>query len=116
MSRPGLIHGLVSWFDCVFEDPKKPHMRVILPTSPYSKPTHWKQTTFYLDLVKGKEITKDTPPLGIPVKKYDTISGSIACVQSKTNFRELDVKISYNHMQLASSKPTKIGIELYKVR
>ena len=44
------IHGLVSWFDCIFEDPKHPDRRVVLATSPGKHATHWKQTTFYMDL------------------------------------------------------------------
>lgn len=74
-----------------------PHLRVVLPTSPYSKETHWKQTTFYLDLVKGKgeQIKKDSV-IGLEVKKGDRLKGSLGCVQATKNFRELDVKISYN--------------------
>ena len=44
------LHGLVGWFDCIFEDPNNPHLAVTLSTSPFKKPTHWKQTTFYMNL------------------------------------------------------------------
>lgn len=111
------IHGLISWFDCIFEDPTAPHLRVVLPTSPYNKDTHWKQTTFYIDLMKGnrEEVKKDTP-VGIEVKKGDRLKGSLACVQGKKNFRELDVKISYNLLQAVDGKERHMGVELYKVR
>lgn len=48
--RNDRIHGLVSWFDCIFEDPKQPDKRVTLSTAPGKHGTHWKQTTFYMDL------------------------------------------------------------------
>lgn len=44
--RNDKVHGLVSWFDCLFSNLENP---VTLSTSPYKKYTHWKQTTFYLD-------------------------------------------------------------------
>lgn len=31
------------------------------------------------------------------MKKDDTLSGSVACIQNGVNKRELDVKISYHH-------------------
>lgn len=37
--RSDKVHGLVSWFDCLFEDLEYP---VTLSTSPYKKYTHWK--------------------------------------------------------------------------
>lgn len=49
MLRNEKVHGLIGWFDCIFEDPKRPELKVTLSTSPYKKATHWKQTTFYLD-------------------------------------------------------------------
>lgn len=42
MLRNDRVHALVGWFDCIFEDPHKPHLAVTLSTSPYKKPTHWK--------------------------------------------------------------------------
>lgn len=56
------MHGLVSWFDTIFSNLKH---EVTLSTSPYSKPTHWKQTTFYIEKA-------------LEVRKNDTLSGSIA--------------------------------------
>lgn len=97
MARNDKVHALVSWFDTIFSDLTNP---VTLSTSPYNAYTHWKQTVFYLD----QELT---------VKKGDNLKGSIAVRKSKTNFRELDVKISYH---LDAPQCNKDFIQLYKVR
>jgi len=72
--------GLVAWFDTGFT--KLPN-KFNLTTSPYKKSTHWSQTIFY---------TKND----LKVKKGDKVVGSIAVRKAKTNFRQLDVKISFN--------------------
>ena len=72
--------GLVAWFDTGFT---KLTNKFNLTTSPYHKSTHWSQTIFY---------TKND----MKVNKGDKVTGSIAVKKSKTNFRQLDVKISYN--------------------
>ena len=72
--------GLVAWFDTGFT---KLSNKFNLTTSPYHKSTHWSQTIFY---------TKND----LKVNKGDKVTGSIAVKKSKTNFRQLDVKISYN--------------------
>lgn len=41
----GVIHGFVTWFDCLFTHGNK---TINLSTSPYKKQTHWKQTIFYI--------------------------------------------------------------------
>jgi protein arginine N-methyltransferase 1 len=71
-------HGLVAWWDTDFSGMQR---KVTLTTSPYCKPTHWKQTVFYF--------SKD-----IDLKRGDILHGSIATRKSLTNFRELDIKIS----------------------
>lgn len=73
------IHGLIAWFDTPFSQLPRP---VTLSTSPYSRYTHWKQTVFYME--------KD-----LDCAEGDVLRGNIACRQSKTNFRELDIKIGY---------------------
>jgi len=55
----------------------------MLSTSPFKKATHWKQTVLYLEH-------------DLKVKKGDVLSGSIAVRKSTTNFRELDIKVSYH--------------------
>ena len=89
--RNDKVHGLVAWFDTLFSNMKH---TINLSTSPYEKPTHWKQTTFYIDKA-------------LNVKKSDTFEGSIAVRQSKNNFRELDVKISYHYKSKANPKDNK---------
>lgn len=42
----GIVHGFVTWFDCIFSHGVK---KITLSTSPYKKQTHWKQTLFYVD-------------------------------------------------------------------
>jgi len=111
--RNDKIHGFVSWFDCIFEDPNHPEKRVVLSTNPGKHGTHWKQTTFYMDL-------KDS--MSMLVKRDDILSGSIACLQSKNNFRELNVKISfYLKRALDKDKPDERAevyakTDYYKVR
>lgn len=78
--RNDYCHGLVAWFDCVFS--KVPN-RITLSTSPYSRTTHWKQVVFYTEN-------------NFKVFKGQVLSGSIAVRKSLTNFRQLDVKISYH--------------------
>ena len=79
-SRDDRFSGLVAWFDTGFTKLTKPYN---LTTSPYKKSTHWSQTIFY---------TKND----LKVKKGDKVTGSIAVKKAKINFRQLDIKISYN--------------------
>ena len=72
--------GLVAWFDTGFT---KLNNKFNLTTSPYHTSTHWSQTIFY---------TKND----LRVNKGDKVTGSIAVKKAKINFRQLDIKISYN--------------------
>jgi len=92
------VHGLVGWFDTEFKHLKKP---VMLSTSPYRPNTHWKQTVLYLE--------KD-----LNVNVGDLLEGSIAIRQSKVNFRELDIKISY-HMEFSAGGKEDF-VNMYKLR
>ena len=96
-TRNDVFSGLICWFDCTFSKLTK---QKELSTSPYTKGTHWKQTTFYAE----KDIT---------VSRGDVLKGSIAVRKSKTNFRELDVKISYNLKGYCSDNSF---YQLYKIR
>lgn len=69
------IHGLVGWFDCNFESMSK---LIILSTSPFSEPTHWKQTIFLF-----KE--------PIIIKSGQTISGKILITKDVSNPRGLKI-------------------------
>lgn len=72
----------------------------MLSTSPYKKYTHWKQTVFYMEQ-------------DLDVREGDRITGNIACRQSTTNFRELDVKIGYEY----DAPRGKVAFQnLYKIK
>lgn len=87
------ISAIIGWFDCHFENLKR---KVVLSTSPFKPYTHWKNTIFYLD----------KPQI---VAAGDTLSGSVAVRQSKENFRELDVKYSFNfHTKNGPAIPTQV--------
>lgn len=73
--KPTIMHGLAAWFTVDFsaaykqaqkqekeekgeskgeangegKESKKKHKALILSTSPFTKPTHWKNTLFYLE-------------------------------------------------------------------
>lgn len=97
ITRNDKVHALVSWFDCHFSDLENP---VTLSTSPYRKYTHWKNVVFYTDY-------------NMRVSKGDVLHGSIAVRKSKTNFRELDVKISYH---LDGDQDRRNFTQMYKIR
>lgn len=67
----GVIHGFVTWFDCLFSHGNK---TINLSTSPYKKQTHWKQTVFYTDAP-------------FEVNPGDQITGNINVVKAKQNPR-----------------------------
>ena len=96
-NRNDTFSGLIGWFDTIF---KKLPNQITLSTSPYTKPTHWKQTTFYHE--------KD-----ISVSQGDTLKGSIAVRKAHKNHREIDVKISY---KLKGYYSESSSYQLYKIR
>ncbi len=51
--------------------------------------------------------------MGRPVKKDDLLEGSLACIQDKKNFRELNVAISYHHMRALNKEKPEYRTELY---
>jgi len=73
---------------------------VTLSTSPFSEYTHWKQSVFYLDQ-------------NLIVRPGDKLHGSIAVRKSKTNFRELDIKISYH---INAPQCNKDFVQMYKFK
>eukprot|EP00760_Papus_ankaliazontas_P028247 PhM_4_TR359/c0_g1_i1/m.71423/K11434/PRMT1; type I protein arginine methyltransferase len=75
-SRDETIHAFVSWFDTPFSY----HENVVLSTTPYSTPTHWKQTVFYL-----------AKP--IKILKGEEIKGTLTCTPNPGNHRDLDIRI-----------------------
>ncbi len=81
VTRDDYAHGLVSWFDIEFTDC---HRLVAFSTGPDAEYTHWKSTVFYLNQ-------------DLMVSADDMITGAITCVPNKTNPRDLDITLSYNH-------------------
>ena len=95
-TRKDMFNGLISWFDIFFD--KLPN-KVEFTTDPFSKSTHWKQVVFYTNV-------------DMKVEKGEKMSGSIAVRKSNTNFRELDVKLSYH----INGKHAKNDLcQLYKI-
>jgi protein arginine N-methyltransferase 1 len=91
-TRNDWMHALVSWFDIFFT--KLPNA-ISFTTGPFNKPTHWKQVVFYT--------SQD-----IPVWKGDSLTGSFALRKSESNFRQLDVKISYHYKDIDFNQLYKI--------
>ena len=78
MKYSDTVHALVVWFDTPFGRLTNP---TVLSTSPFKPYTHWKQSVLYLD----------NP---INVEKGDNLYGTIANRKDRTNFRELNIKVS----------------------
>ena len=98
LKRNDTIHAVACWFEADFSELNNP---VRLTTSPFMKPTHWKQTIFYL-----------SEPV-VAAKQGKTLEGSIAVKKSDSNPRDLDIKISYHYQD----EDRKIGYkQLYKLR
>lgn len=74
------VHAMVFWFDTAFSNLDNP---VTLTTSPHSKYTHWKQSVLYLE-----------KPLRVHMG--EVVYGSLAVRQDRTNFRELNIKMSFH--------------------
>lgn len=91
------VHGLVAYFETPFSNLTRP---ILLSTSPWKKYTHWKQTVFYLEH-------------DLDVRQGDVLYGSIATRKSKTNFRELDIKISYN---MDAVQVKRSFVNMYKLK
>lgn len=80
LTKKDNVHGVVTWFDIEFGN--LPNI-VRFSTSPRSPYTHWKTVVFYIDGAhEGRQ--------------GDKIEGSIAVRKSKSNFRELDIKMSFH--------------------
>jgi protein arginine N-methyltransferase 1 len=91
--------GIVGWFETGFT---KLNKKFNLSTSPYLKSTHWQQTVFY--------VKKD-----FAVNKGDKVTGSIAVRKSLTNFRQLDIKISYHVDNGNKDNEENNWYQLYKI-
>lgn len=98
-TREDTSHALVAHFDCEFSMAKP---SITLSTSPYSIPTHWKQTVFYL-----KE------PL--QVCEGDKVRGTISCSPNARNNRDLDIAIDYS-FEGKNMQTNGIVSQQYKLR
>ncbi|XP_062563761.1 uncharacterized protein LOC134226789 isoform X2 [Armigeres subalbatus] len=72
------LTALVGYFDTFFELPQ----HVEFSTSPYTRPTHWKQTIFYVE-----------EP--IPVQEGQVIKGKFVCRRDPKDARSLFITIEY---------------------
>uniref|UniRef100_A0A182SYV4 Protein arginine N-methyltransferase domain-containing protein n=1 Tax=Anopheles maculatus TaxID=74869 RepID=A0A182SYV4_9DIPT len=77
------LTALIGYFDTFFELPE----HIEFSTSPYSRPTHWKQTIFYLE-----------EP--VPVKEGQTIAGKFVCRRDPKDVRSLFINIEVLNMVL----------------
>ena len=77
IKRSDDMHALVTYFDIEFT---KCHQRMSFSTSPDARPTHWKQTVFYLD----NDLT---------CKKGDEVTGVFSMKPNSRNVRDLDFEI-----------------------
>jgi type I protein arginine methyltransferase len=75
VSKKDRLDGILCWFDNGFPG------SVILSTSPSSRPTHWKQTAFYLEEEQY-------------VQEGEKVTGNFSMKKSKPNPRDIDVKVA----------------------
>jgi protein arginine N-methyltransferase 1 len=93
------VHALVAYFDVTFSCCHKP---VFLPTAPHCKPTHWKQTVFYLtETLVGS--------------CGDEIRGQIVVRPNETNRRDLEIDITVDFEGDKQPQPVHIRSE-YRLR
>jgi len=96
-AKNDFCHAFVAYFECAFTQVHKP---IVFSTSPQSKPTHWKQTVFYLQ----------TP---LTVCQGEEVRGTISCTPNDRNQRDLDITIVHGFSGKAGSSQ---GSQLYKLR
>uniref|UniRef100_A0A7S0UR93 Methyltransferase domain-containing protein n=1 Tax=Polytomella parva TaxID=51329 RepID=A0A7S0UR93_9CHLO len=96
-SRDDYIHAIVAFFDIHFT---RGHKLVSFSTSPLAKPTHWKQTVFYL-----------TPTL--TMCRGEVVTGELRCAPNARNHRDLDISIRYD---FEGRRDSAHGVQEYKMR
>ena len=79
-SRNDYVHAIVAYFDVAFDACHKP---VRFSTGPHARPTHWKQTVFYLDDM-------------LTVNEGETVRGVLRCKPNGKNPRDLDIELEYH--------------------
>ena len=78
ISRDCDLTGVCGYFDIFFD---LPDLSVMFSTGPHVKPTHWKQTVFYL-------------PEKLPVKESSSLQCSITCKRMRTDVRSLKISLT----------------------
>lgn len=76
--RDDTCHAIVAFFNCEFS---KTHTKLWFSTGPKSKPTHWKQTVFYVE-----------KPFG--VRERDVLKGKFSLKRNEKNPRDLDIELA----------------------
>jgi len=85
-------HAFVAYFECAFTQIHKP---IIFSTAPQAKPTHWKQTVFYL-------------PQPLTVHAGEEIHGTISCAPNDKNVRDLDITIAHKYVTTTIKSPSVV--------
>lgn len=73
---------------------------IAFSTGPRSKPTHWKQTVFYL-------------PQSAAISQGEALTGSLRCWPSERNPRDLEIEIDY---AFDGKRGRLAGTQAYKMR
>jgi protein arginine N-methyltransferase 1 len=105
-NRDDTVHAFLAWFDYEFTAGIEP---VWVSTGPFSPPTHWKQTVFYLEKP-------------VKMREGDAITGEVSFEQHQ---RDLNVRFSYKYESSSANGVNEIngfngmnavsGFGLYKV-
>ena len=96
-ARNDYVHALVGFFDSVFG---ASHTPLSFSTAPSARPTHWKQTVFYLA----------TP---LTVCAGEAVRGTLACAPNAVNPRDLDIELTYEH---AGQRGTTRATQQFRMR
>ncbi|KAH7819477.1 putative S-adenosyl-L-methionine-dependent methyltransferase [Monocercomonoides exilis] len=100
-SRFDKIHGMLVFFDVLFSHGSSVFT---MSTSPMKRPTHWKQTVFYM-------------PVPMSIEPNETISGQFSMTPNPRNKRDMDIEISFNHKRgFGPGAPTESQSMKYKLR
>lgn len=74
--RAGKLTGIAGYFDTFFELPNA----VMFSTGPSARPTHWKQTVFYL-------------PEAVAVAEGELVTGTFTCRRNRKDVRALVIQV-----------------------
>lgn len=80
--KAGVIHAFGTWFDSGFRASVEEKDSVVLTTSPYGEPTHWRNVTFVLEEQ-------------LPVEAGDVIEGKFIIFRNKQWLRHFEVTVTF---------------------